>query len=105
MVGKLGKPIAEEGSLEVSQPAGKVGGGCNGSKTARKVFYIKFIGMATDGNMYRTTLEDLPSPHLSEWVLEVGSTGGASLIFPGQSSRFHNIIQCFFQITAFANIH
>ena len=100
MVGKLGKPIAEEGSLEVSQPAGKVGGGCNGSKNGEKGFYIECLGMATDGNMYRTTLEDLPSPHLSEWVLEVGSTGGASQIFPGQSSRFHNIIQCFFQITA-----
>ena len=65
----------------------------------------QFNSMVTDGNVYRTTLEDLPSPHLSEWVLEVGSTGGVSLIFPGQSSRFHNIIQCFFQITAFVNIH
>ena len=35
VVGKFGKPIAEEGLCEVSQPAGKVGGGCNGSKTAR----------------------------------------------------------------------
>ena len=105
MVGKFGKPIAEEGSLEVSQPAGKVGGGCNGSKKGEKGFYIECLGMATDGNMYRTTLEDLPSPHLSEWVLEVGSTGGASLIFPGQSSQFRNIIQCFFEITAIANKH
>ena len=76
-----------------------------GAKTSRKVFYVEFLGMVTDGNVYRTTLEDLPSPHLSEWVLEVGSTGGASLIFPGQSSQFRSIIQCFFQITAFANIH
>ena len=96
MVGKFGKPIAEEGSLEVSQPAGKVGGGCNGSKNGEKglLYQISWYG---DIWKYRTTLEDLPSPHLSEWVLEVGSTGGASLIFPGQSSRFHNIIQCFFQ--------
>ena len=105
VVGKLGKPIAEEGSLEVSQPAGKVGGGCNGSKNGEKGFYIECLGMATDGNMYRTTLEDLPSPHLSEWVFEVGSTGGASLIFPGQGPRFPNKIQCFFEITAFVNIH
>ena len=38
VVGKFGKPIAEEGSLEVSQPAGKVGGGCNGSKNFEKGF-------------------------------------------------------------------
>ena len=75
------------------------------TKRARKVFYIEFLGMATDGNVYRTTLGDSPSPHLSEWVLEVGSTGGVSLIFPGQSSQFRNIIQCFFEITAIGCKH
>ena len=41
MVGKLGKIIAEEGSLEVSQPAGKVGGCCNGNKKGEKGFLYR----------------------------------------------------------------